>query len=135
MHDLKVVQEIIDVFKKHGHNEIDTARVYCGGTSEEYLGKVDWKKQGLVMDTKLYPHAGGTFGQPITHSPEDIRKHLEASLKALNADSMDMFYLHGPDRKTDYAITLKAVNDLYKEGKFKRFGISNYYSVSPSSVQ
>ena len=80
------------------------------------------------MDTKLYPHPGGTFGQPITHSPEDVRKHLEASLKALNADSMDMFYLHGPDRKTDYAVTLKAVNDLYEEGKFKRFGVSNYMS-------
>jgi aflatoxin B1 aldehyde reductase len=38
-----------------------------------------------------------------------------------------MFYLHGPDRGTDFAVTLKAVNELYKEGKFKRFGISNYY--------
>jgi aflatoxin B1 aldehyde reductase len=39
-----------------------------------------------------------------------------------------MFYLHGPDRSVDYAVTFKAVNDLHKEGKFKRLGISNYYS-------
>ena len=39
-----------------------------------------------------------------------------------------MWYLHGPDRGTPYEVTLKAVNDLYKEGKFKRFGISNYMS-------
>ena len=39
-----------------------------------------------------------------------------------------MWYLHGPDRTTPYEVTLKAVNDLYKEGKFKRFGISNYMS-------
>ena len=39
-----------------------------------------------------------------------------------------MWYLHGPDRSTPYEVTLKAVNDLYKEGKFKRFGISNYMS-------
>ena len=37
-----------------------------------------------------------------------------------------MWYLHGPDRTTPYEETLRAVNELYKEGKFKRFGISNY---------
>ena len=42
--------------------------------------------------------------------------------------SIDMWYLHGPDRTTPWEVTLKAVNELYKEGKFKRFGISNYMS-------
>ena len=51
---------------------------------------------------------------------------LETSLKALKTDKIDMFYLHAPDRSTPYAITLEAVNQLHKEGKFKRFGISNY---------
>jgi len=37
-----------------------------------------------------------------------------------------MWYLHAPDRTTPYEVTLKAVNDLYREGKFKKFGISNY---------
>lgn len=36
-------------------DQLDTARVYCAGTSEEMLGDLDWKKRGLVMDTKLYP--------------------------------------------------------------------------------
>lgn len=39
-----------------------------------------------------------------------------------------MWYLHGPDRQTPYEETLKAVNDLYNEGLFKRWGISNYMS-------
>jgi aflatoxin B1 aldehyde reductase len=39
-----------------------------------------------------------------------------------------MWYLHGPDRTTSYEVTLKAVNDLYKEGHFKALGISNYMS-------
>ena len=39
-----------------------------------------------------------------------------------------MWYLHGPDRTTPYEDTLRTVNELYNEGKFKRFGISNYYS-------
>ena len=42
--------------------------------------------------------------------------------------SIEVWYLHGPDRVTPFEVTLKAVNDLYKEGKFKRFGISNYMS-------
>lgn len=41
---------------------------------------------------------------------------------------IEMFYLHGPDRTVPFEATLKAINDLYKEGKFKRFGISNYMS-------
>lgn len=41
-----------------------------------------------------------------------------------------MWYLHGPDRSIPYEETLRAVNDLYKEGKFERFGISNYVTVS-----
>lgn len=43
-----------------------------------------------------------------------------------------MWYLHAPDRTTPYEVTLKAVNDLYKEGKFKRFGISNYQACVAS---
>ena len=42
-----------------------------------------------------------------------------------------MWYLHGPDRTTPYEVTLKAVNELHKEGKFKRFGISNYAAYVP----
>ncbi len=42
-----------------------------------------------------------------------------------------MWYLHGPDRTTPFEVTLKGVNDLYKEGKFKRFGISNYMAYVP----
>lgn len=123
--------EILDVFQAHGHYELDTARVYCAGTSEEMLGDLDWKKRGLVMDTKLYPTVSWKLPPGVTvisHSPDDIRKFLDLSLKALKADSIDMWYLHGPDRSVPYEDTLRAVNECYKEGKFKRFGISNYQS-------
>ncbi|KAJ7087330.1 Aldo/keto reductase [Mycena belliarum] len=122
VHDLKDVEAILDVFLKHGHRELDTARVYCDGTSEEYLGKIDWQKKGILMETKLYPSVAAAR----THSPEDLRKFLMLSLKALNTDKLEMWYLHGPDRSVPYEATLTAVNDLHKEGYFKRFGISNY---------
>ena len=46
-------KEILDVFQKYGHNEIDTARVYGGGTSEQFLGDLDWQSRGIIMDTKV----------------------------------------------------------------------------------
>lgn len=46
---------LITLLHLHIH-QIDTARGYCGGTSEEYLGKIDWQKKGLKMETKLYPN-------------------------------------------------------------------------------
>lgn len=57
MHNLRDVAAILDVFQAHGHYELDTARTYAQGTSEQMLGELDWKKRGLVMDTKLYPMA------------------------------------------------------------------------------
>ncbi|RDX42990.1 Aldo/keto reductase [Lentinus brumalis] len=136
--NLKDLAAILDIFQAHGHSEVDTARVYGAGTSEEFLGKIEWQKRGLVVETKLYPMRdprGVAAGVPIiTHSPEDLRKHLDISLKALKADCLDLWYLHGPDRKTPYEVTLKAVNDLYKEGKFKRFGISNYMSWEVAQI-
>ncbi|TFY55976.1 hypothetical protein EVG20_g9115 [Dentipellis fragilis] len=131
VHDLKDVEAILDAFQQHGHTEIDTARVYCGGTCEEYLGKIDWQSRGLKMETKLYPvpQKSAFFNDIINHTPENMRRHLDDSLKALNTDTLEMWYLHGPDRSTPYEVTLKAVNEFYKEGKFKRFGISNYMAA------
>jgi len=55
VHDLKDVQAILDAFYAHGHTEIDTARDYTAGTSEEYLGKLNLESKGFKIQTKLYP--------------------------------------------------------------------------------
>ncbi|KAI0697761.1 Aldo/keto reductase [Cytidiella melzeri] len=121
IHDIKTIEEILDTFQAHGHTELDTARAYGLGTSEEFLTEAGWQKRGLLIDTKLFP-------------TKDLRRYLDISLKALNTDCLDMWYLHAPDRTTPYDITLKGVNDLYKEGKFKRFGISNYKSWEVAEI-
>ncbi|KAF7363274.1 Aldo-ket-red domain-containing protein [Mycena sanguinolenta] len=128
VHELKDVEAILNAFLRHGHREIDAARTYCGGTCEEYLGQINWQEKGLLIETKLAPRLG------ITHSPEDLRKHLMISLKALNAKTLEMWYLHAPDRSVPYEVTLKAVNDLYQEGYFKRFGISNFASWEVAEI-
>lgn len=48
------------------------------------------------------------------------------SMSALKTDKVDLLYLHGPDRTTPYEVTLREINDLYNEGYFTRFGISNF---------
>jgi aflatoxin B1 aldehyde reductase len=109
------------------------------------LSDLDWQKRGLVMDTKLYPNAAGikllpgsdkpkTDEQKYTHTPEDVRRGLMDSLKALKCTKVDMFYLHGPDRNTPFEDTLREVNALHKEGYFTRFGISNYMSWEVAKI-
>lgn len=138
VHDLDTASSIIDVFQRHGHNEIDTARAYGEGSSETMLGDLDWLKRGIVMDTKYYPTAGksapSTWETEWRLTPEHLRENLMASMKELRADKLDMWYLHGPDRTTPLEVTMKAVNDLYKEGHFKKLGISNYMAWEVSKM-
>ncbi|KAJ6511550.1 NADP-dependent oxidoreductase domain-containing protein [Mycena vitilis] len=122
--------ELLDVFQKHGHNEVDTARMYSAGTSEVMLGAIGWKQRGLKMETKIFPtkgkNAGWLTAEELTHSPTDLRKGLKASLVALKTDKVHTFYLHAPDRGVPYEDTLREVNNIYVEGVFERFGLSNY---------
>lgn len=133
--DLSVCAKILDIFQSHGHNEIDTARAYGSGTSEEYLGKLDTKNRGIVVATKLYPtKTRPEMSGDISHSPADLRKHLMIQLKALQVEKIDLWYLHGPDRSTPYEETMREVNKLHNEGYFNRFGLSNYMSWEVAQI-
>ena len=59
-------------------------------------------------------------------APEQVKAQLNHSLQSLNATSVDLFYLHAPDHSVPIEATLAAVHELHQEGKFKRFGLSNY---------
>lgn len=129
VHTIEGTSELLNILQAHGHNEVDSARVYGEGTSESYLGSLSpsWQERGIVMETKLYPNKGrGMSKEEYSHTPGDLRRGLLDSLKALKADKIDMWYLHGPDRSVPFEDTLREVNELHKEGYFSRFGISNY---------
>jgi len=67
------------------------------------------------MDTKYYPTIGRDMTEEQwTHSPEHLRENLMRSLKALQTDHIDMWYLHGPDRTTPYEVTLREVDKLHR---------------------
>ncbi|KAF1940489.1 Aldo/keto reductase [Clathrospora elynae] len=126
---------ILDTFQSYGHSEIDTSRFYGDGTSEEYLGALEWEKRGLIMDTKFYPNVIGLFGREAMHLTLSYMENgLTSSLQALQAEAVDLWYLHAPDRSVPLEETLAAVHQLHKSGKFKRWGISNFMSWEVSAI-
>lgn len=88
------------------------------------------------MDTKLYPNKGSRTAGSLqySHTPDDVRKGLMDSLKALKTDKIDMFYIHAPDRSVPFEDTLREVNALYREDHFNRFGISNFMSFEVAKI-
>lgn len=112
----------LDLFQSQGLSEIDTARIYVNGKQEAFTRSANWKRRGLQIATKVYPR------EPRTHTAEKIAESLSASLKDLGTDTVDIFYLHAPDRTVPFEETMAAVDALHKAGKFRRLGLSNYAS-------
>lgn len=124
--DLKECQGILDTFFKYGHKELDTARVYAEGTTEQYLAKLDL--QDAVIDTKVFPV------KPGAHSPAVLRSEFLTSLRALNRSKARVFYLHAPDRSVPFEDTCREVNKMHQEGLFEIFGLSNFAAWEVAEV-
>jgi aryl-alcohol dehydrogenase-like predicted oxidoreductase len=117
---------VLDAFVDAGGTFIDTADVYSGGASEEVLGR--WLKgrnrDDLVIATKVWGRTGP--------GPNDVglsRKHLrtavEASLRRLGTDHLDLYYTHVYDDATPLEETLSTLDTLVTEGKVRYLGASN----------
>ncbi|KAL6789222.1 Aldo/keto reductase [Trichoderma sp. SZMC 28012] len=127
--DLDTFNKALDVLQARGYNEVDTARVYVGGTQEDFTRQANWKKRGLTLATKVkYPAQLGD------NTAEKVVESVEKSLKELDTDSVDILYLHRPDRGTPFAETLEAVDRLHKAGKFKKLGVSNFTAFEVAEV-
>jgi len=120
IHDISAVGDVLDLFKKYSYDELDTARVYCDGKEEGFITKVGWKERGFKIASKCYPV------KPGGHSAPELRATLEKSLSELKTDKIDLYYLHAPDWATPLEETVKAMDELYKEGKVAVWGISNF---------
>ncbi len=83
--------------QKFGHNEIDTARIYGDGSSEEWLGQLHWQDRGMLIATKLSPIkrfpalAAGLNIKTYTHEPEELKPALLDSLETLKTDKVRSF--------------------------------------------
>jgi aryl-alcohol dehydrogenase-like predicted oxidoreductase len=102
----------------------DTADVYGGGKSEEYLGELlGARRADVIVATK--------FGSPVEGQGRGaaaayIRKAVEASLRRLGTDYIDLYQLHMPDPDVPIAETLGALDELVQAGKVREIGCSNF---------
>uniref|UniRef100_A0A4W6EZP3 Aldo-keto reductase family 7, member A3 (aflatoxin aldehyde reductase) n=1 Tax=Lates calcarifer TaxID=8187 RepID=A0A4W6EZP3_LATCA len=119
--------EMVQAFLDRGHKHLDTAFMYMDGKSETVIGGMNLPKT-VSIATKANPWDGKTL------KPESVRSQLETSLQRLRTDCVDLFYLHAPDHQNPIQDTLRACNDLHKEGKFKEFGLSNYASWEVAEI-
>ncbi|KAK0659570.1 Aflatoxin B1 aldehyde reductase member 2 [Lasiodiplodia hormozganensis] len=120
--------KVLDYFQSQGYNEVDTARSYVGGKQEGFTASANWKDRGLTLATKCYPHEAGI------HQAARITESVEKSLAELQADCVDIFYLHAADRSVPFAETLEAVDKLHKQGKFVQLGLSNFTAFEVAEV-
>ncbi|GAB3273812.1 aldo/keto reductase [Sinomonas notoginsengisoli] len=118
----RIFEEALDA----GITTVDTANGYAGGASEEILSRLlKGRREEVVLATKAgMPHPDHGSHSPL--SAPGLRRSIEGSLKRLDMESVDLFYLHQPDRSTPLEETLGAVAELVAEGKVKAMGVSNF---------
>lgn len=116
-------QTVIDAALDAGINFFDTADVYGGTKSEEFMGRAfGSRRKDVIIATKFGNEVDGERGA----SPAYICKAVEASLRRLNTDYIDLYQLHKPDESVPIADTLGALDELVKAGKVREIGCSNF---------
>ncbi len=117
---------IIHHFLEAGGNHIDTANVYAGGRSEEIVGRaIRDKRQQVVLATKVrFAIGDGPNDQGLSRL--HIQRSVEASLRRLQTDTIDLLYMHCWDPITPIEESLRACDDLITAGKVRYIGVSNF---------
>jgi aryl-alcohol dehydrogenase-like predicted oxidoreductase len=132
---------LLDAFVEAGFDAIDTADAYSrwvqghsGGESEVIIGK--WlKARGRRDDVKILTKVGSDMGQGHNDlSPAWIETAVEASLRRLQTDYIDLYQTHWPDPKTPQEETLRTLDKLVKAGKVRAIGTSNHSAEQASEA-
>ena len=111
----------------HGIKLLDTAFVYGLGHSEELVGQAmhDFDRHSFALATKGAQDFS-TGEQVINNDPAFLTQQVEASLKRLNTDYLDIYYIHFPDKQTPKAEAVGALQRLREQGKIRAIGVSNF---------
>jgi len=121
-------KEMIALIRKaveRGVTFFDTAQVYGPFTNEELVGEALAPFRGQVMIASKFGLRINSNGQQVVDSrPEYIKESVEASLKRLKVDTIDLFYQHRVDPNVPIEDVARAVKELIREGKVKHFGLS-----------
>lgn len=122
----ELATKMVNLSLDAGINVFDTANVYSSGVSEIMLGKaLGDKRKDVLIATKLY--------STMTTGPNDlgtsrlaVMREVEGSLKRLGTDYIDLYQVHQFDKTTPLEETLKALDDLVRQGKVRYIGLSNF---------
>jgi aryl-alcohol dehydrogenase-like predicted oxidoreductase len=129
---IRIVHHALDA----GVNCVDTADIYgkdrwdtpCRGAAEEIVGKaLKGRRQSAVLATKVAAITG-PGANDVGLSRKHIVEGVHESLRRLQTDYIDIYYLHEPDYATPIEESLEALDDLVRQGKILYIGMSNYYA-------
>ncbi|WP_435007930.1 aldo/keto reductase [Tundrisphaera lichenicola] len=119
-------RQVLDAFFEAGGNFIDTANVYTNGTSEVMLGEfLKGDRDRAVLATKYTNAMPGTDANAGGNQRKNMMRSVEASLKRLQTDYIDLYWLHIWDRMTPLEEVMRAFDDLVRQGKILHAGVSD----------
>ncbi|MCM3115539.1 aldo/keto reductase [Neobacillus sp. MER 74] len=126
--DEEAGRELVRTGLAHGINFLDTAYVYGLGRSEEIIGEVvkeSGNRSEIVIASKAAHKLIGNE-MVLDNSPAFLKQAVEESLRKLQTDYIDLFYIHFPDQDTPKDEAVGALKQLKDEGKIRAIGVSNF---------
>jgi aryl-alcohol dehydrogenase-like predicted oxidoreductase len=119
-------RKLYDAFREAGGNFVDTANLYTNGTSEAMLGEfMQGHRQSVVLATKYSNAAPGTDPNAAGNQRKNMVQAVEASLKRLRTDYLDLYWVHIWDQITPVEEVMRGLDDLVRQGKVLYAGISD----------
>ena len=119
-------RKVYDAFREAGGNFIDTANLYTNGESESFLGEfMKDHRQSVVLATKYTNAAPGTDPNAAGNQRKNMVQAVEASLKRLQTDYIDLYWVHIWDKLTPVEEVMRGLDDLVRAGKVLYVGISD----------
>ena len=119
---------MLDHYIEQGGNFIDTANIYTSGLSESIIGKYVAERDirdKLVIATKFAMHTDPNEPNAMGNGRKHMHQALDASLKRLKMDYVDLYWMHAWDTITPAEEVLDSLNDLVRQGKIRYFGLSD----------
>ena len=123
---VKEATHLVDIALDAGVNLFDSADIYSDGLAEEVLGKAITGRRDQVLISTKATFRFGDGANNVGSSRHHLTKTIEASLRRLGTDYIDLFQLHGFDAKTPIEETLGTLDDLVRAGKIRYIGCSNF---------
>jgi aryl-alcohol dehydrogenase-like predicted oxidoreductase len=119
-------QKVYETYREAGGNFLDTANFYTGGTSEKFVGEfIKGHRESVVLATKYSNAAPGNDPNAAGNHRKSMTQALEASLKRLQTDYIDLYWVHIWDGITPVEEVMRGLDDMVRQGKVLYVGISD----------